>query len=72
MSNTGVARRFPNWAEVWTPKRILVAFDAGPFGDRAAERLVSEDPRARSMRPPDGHKDRNVVLKACVAAFPSK
>ena len=40
------------------PKRVLVAFDADSFGDRAAERLVSEDPRARRMRPPDGHKGR--------------
>ena len=58
LSTAGVARRLPKWAEVWTPKRILVAFDADPVGDRAAERLVSEDRRARCMRPPDGHEER--------------
>ena len=68
----GVARRLPKWAEVWAPKRILVAFDADPDGDRATVRLVSEDPRARRMRPPDGHEDWNAVLKARTAAFPSK
>ena len=72
LSTAGAARRLPTWAEAWRPKRILVAFDADPVGDRAAERLVSEDPRARRMRPPDGHGDWNAVLKARAAAFPSK
>ena len=56
LSSTGVARPVLQWTEAWISKRILVAFDAGPFGDRAAERHVSEDPRARRMRPPDGYK----------------
>ena len=72
LSAAGVARRVPKWVEAWTPKRILVAFDADPVGDRAAARLVSEDPRARRMRPPDGHGDWNAVLKARAAAFPSQ
>ena len=58
LSTAGVARRLPTWAEAWRPKRILVAFDADPVGDRAAERLLSEDRRARRMRPPDGHEER--------------
>ena len=72
LSTAGVAPRLPRWAEAWTPKRILVAFDADPAGDRAAERLVSEDRRARRMRPPDGYEDWNAVLKARAAAFLSK
>ena len=72
LSTAGVARRVPEWAEAWTPKRILVAFDADPVGDRNADRLVSEDRRARRIRPPDGHEDWNAVLKARAAAFPSK
>ena len=72
LSAAGVARRLPQWAEAWTPKRILVAFDADPAGDRAAERLLGEDRRARRMRPPDGHEDWNAVLRACAATFPSK
>ena len=72
LSAAGVARRVPEWAEAWKPERILVAFDADPVGDRNADRLVSEDRRARRIRPPDGHEDWNAVLKARAAAFPSK
>ncbi len=72
LSTAGIAYRLPTWAEAWTPKRILVAFDADPVGEQAAERLVSQDPRALRMRPPDGHKDWNDVLKARTPAFPSK
>ena len=72
MSTAGVARRLPGWAEAWTPKRILVAFDADPVGDRAAERFLSEDRRACRLRPPHGHEDWNAVLKARAVAFPSK
>ena len=72
LSTAGVARRVPEWAEAWTPKRILVAFDADQAGDEAAERIIREDRRASRMRPPDGHEDWNAVLKACAGAFPSK
>ena len=72
LSAAGVARRVPKWVEAWTPKRILVAFDADQAGDEAAERIIREDRRASRMRPPDGHEDWNAVLKARAAAFPSK
>lgn len=58
--------------QVQIRKRVPVAFDADPVGDRAADRLVSEDRRARRMRPPDGHEDWNAVLRACAGAFPSR
>ena len=40
-----------------TSAALKRAFDADPVGDRAAERHLSEDRRARRMRPRDGHGD---------------
>ncbi|MDE2792577.1 MAG: toprim domain-containing protein [Paracoccaceae bacterium] len=72
LSTTGVTRRVPEWVEAWKPKRILVAFDADPAGDRAAERLIRNDPRARRMRPPIDGEDWNDSLKARRTAFLSR
>lgn len=63
LSTTGTSRSVPTWAEAWTPRHVICAFDADDAGDEAADKLAARDPRARRLRP-EGGKDWNASLVA--------
>ena len=62
VSTGDITAKLPAWIDAWNPFRFFCAYDATPWGDDAATRLLRKDNRAVLVRPALEGQDSNDML----------